>query len=179
VKLTASKDPAILASVLAGCGEGLQPALQRLADAPFDVVHGHDWLVAGAADHLAKRFRCPLVVTIHATEYGRHQGWVDKHPQSHIHAVEQWMARTADRVITCSHYMRGHVAEIFGVDLDGSLRHASFSASVAELSRQRDEWKYRPRGGLTWRAKWGSLARPSGSRGSSRAPRPDLPRSWP
>ena len=55
----------------------------------FDVVHGHDWLVAVAGDHLAKRFRCPFVVTIHATEYGRHQGWVDKHPQSHIHGVEQ------------------------------------------------------------------------------------------
>ena len=25
----------------------------------FDLVHGHDWLVADAGDHLAKRFRCP------------------------------------------------------------------------------------------------------------------------
>ena len=75
----------------------------------FDVVHGHDWLVAVAGDHLAKRFRCPLVVTIHATEYGRHQGWVDKHPQSHIHGVERWMANRAERVITCSAYMREHV----------------------------------------------------------------------
>ena len=48
----------------------------------FDLVHGHDWLVAIAGDHLAKRFGAPLVTTIHATEYGRHQGWVDKHPQS-------------------------------------------------------------------------------------------------
>ena len=81
----------------------------------FDVVHGHDWLVASAGDHLAKRFRAPLVVTIHATEYGRHQGWVDKHPQSYIHGVERTMVRSADRVITCSRYMRGHVAEVFGV----------------------------------------------------------------
>src|SRR3954471_11229895 len=50
----------------------------------FDVVHGHDWLVAGGGDHPGKRVRRPLVGTIHATEYGRHQGWVDKHPQSHI-----------------------------------------------------------------------------------------------
>jgi glycogen synthase len=84
----------------------------------FDLVHGHDWLVAGAGDHLARRFRCPLVVTIHATEYGRHQGWVDKHPQAHIHGVERWMANRADRVITCSHYMRGHVADIYGLDED-------------------------------------------------------------
>ncbi|MFL5781476.1 MAG: glycosyltransferase family 4 protein [Thermoleophilaceae bacterium] len=82
----------------------------------FDVVHGHDWLVAVAGDHLAKRFRCPLAVTIHATEYGRHQGWVDKHPQSHIHGVEHWMANRADQVITCSAYMRGHVADVYGLD---------------------------------------------------------------
>jgi glycogen(starch) synthase len=82
----------------------------------FDLVHGHDWLVAVAGDHLAKRFRCPLVMTVHATEYGRHQGWVDKHPQSHIHGVERWMTNRADAVITCSHYMRGHVADIYGLD---------------------------------------------------------------
>ena len=82
----------------------------------FDVVHGHDWLVAVAGDHLAKRFRCPFVVTIHATEYGRHQGWVDKHPQSHIHGVEKWMANRAERVVTCSAYMREHVADIYGLD---------------------------------------------------------------
>ncbi len=82
----------------------------------FDLVHGHDWLVAVAGDHLANRFRCPLVMTIHATEYGRHQGWVDRHPQSHIHGVERWMANRADRVITCSHYMRGHVADVYGLE---------------------------------------------------------------
>jgi glycogen(starch) synthase len=82
----------------------------------FDLVHGHDWLVAVAGDHLARRFRCPLVVTIHATEYGRHQGWVDKHPQSHIHGVEHWMANRAERVITCSAYMREHVSDIYGLD---------------------------------------------------------------
>jgi glycogen synthase len=82
----------------------------------FDVVHGHDWLVAGAGDHLAKRFRAPFVATIHATEFGRHQGWVDKHPQSYIHGVERWMANRADRVITCSAYMREHVADIYGLE---------------------------------------------------------------
>jgi glycogen(starch) synthase len=81
----------------------------------FDLVHGHDWLVAGAAAALAERLRCPYVTTIHATEYGRHQGWVDKHPQSYIHGIETWMAGRADRIITCSHYMRGHVADVFEI----------------------------------------------------------------
>jgi glycogen synthase len=79
----------------------------------FDLVHGHDWLVATAGYQLARDLDCPWVVTIHATEYGRHQGWVDKHPQSHIHGVERWMANAADAVITCSHYMRDHVADIY------------------------------------------------------------------
>jgi glycogen(starch) synthase len=54
-------------------------------------------------------------VTVHATEYGRHQGWVQDYPQSHIHAAEQEMVRHADHVITCSRYMRSHVASVFGV----------------------------------------------------------------
>jgi glycogen(starch) synthase len=82
----------------------------------FDLVHGHDWLVARAAAHLADRMAVPFLTTIHATEHGRHQGWVDKPPQSTIHGVERWMARRADAVITCSHYMRGHVADIYGLD---------------------------------------------------------------
>jgi glycogen(starch) synthase len=81
----------------------------------FDLVHSHDWLVADAARALARGWGVPWLVTVHATEYGRHQGWVDKHPQSYIHGVEQRMAREADRVITCSHYMRGQVVDVFGV----------------------------------------------------------------
>jgi glycogen synthase len=81
----------------------------------FDLVHGHDWLVAGACDHLARRFGAPLVTTIHATEYGRHQGWVKDHPQSYIHGVERWITNRSQRVITCSAFMRDQVADIFGV----------------------------------------------------------------
>jgi glycogen synthase len=81
----------------------------------FDLVHGHDWLVANACDHLARRFDCPLITTIHATEHGRHQGWVDKHPQSYIHGVERWIANRADTVIACSTFMREQIADVFGV----------------------------------------------------------------
>jgi glycogen synthase len=82
----------------------------------YSLVHGHDWLVANASAELAERIGAPYVTTVHATEHGRHQGWVDKPPQSHIHAVERWMAHRAAAVITCSHYMRGHVADIFDID---------------------------------------------------------------
>jgi glycogen(starch) synthase len=82
----------------------------------YDLVHGHDWLVAHAAGALAERLGVPYVTTIHATEHGRHQGWVADPPQCHIHGVERWMARRAERVIVCSYYMRGHVADIFDID---------------------------------------------------------------
>jgi glycogen(starch) synthase len=82
----------------------------------YDIVHGHDWLVAHASATLADRLGVPYVTTIHATEHGRHQGWVADEPQAHIHGVESWMATRAERVIVCSHYMRGHVADIFDID---------------------------------------------------------------
>jgi glycogen synthase len=81
----------------------------------FDLVHSHDWLVAGAAELAARQIERPWLVTVHATEFGRHQGWVQNHPQSHIHAAERAMVRRADHVITCSRYMRVHVANVFGV----------------------------------------------------------------
>ena len=81
----------------------------------FDIVHGHDWLVANACDHLAKRFGAPLVTTIHATEHGRHQGWVNKHPQVYIDGVERWITNRSDRVIACSTFMREQIVDVFGV----------------------------------------------------------------
>jgi glycogen synthase len=81
----------------------------------LDLLHSHDWLVAGAAEKIARAFELPWLTTVHATEFGRHQGWVQNHPQSHIHAVERTMVRRADRVITCSRYMRSHVSTVFGV----------------------------------------------------------------
>ncbi len=81
----------------------------------LDVVHGHDWLVAVAAKRLADRLRCPFVATVHATEHGRRQGWVHEPPMSEINRTERWMVQAADQVIACSHYMRGHVADVFGL----------------------------------------------------------------
>jgi glycogen(starch) synthase len=82
----------------------------------YDLIHGHDWLVAHASAALADRLGLQYLTTIHATEHGRHQGWVHAPPQSHIHSVERWMACRADAVIVCSYYMREHVADVFDLD---------------------------------------------------------------
>ena len=94
----------------------LERGRELIAEHDFDIVHGHDWLVAVAAKRLADRIGAPFVATVHATEHGRHQGWVHKPPQSDIHRTERWMVGVADQVLVCSHYMRGHVADVFGID---------------------------------------------------------------
>ena len=80
-----------------------------------DLVHGHDWLVSPAASELASELGVPYVTTVHATEHGRHQGHVERHPQSHIHAVESAMVRRAELVIVCSRFMRRHLADVFAI----------------------------------------------------------------
>ena len=82
----------------------------------FDLIHGHDWLVADAAERLADALNLPLVMTIHATEYGRHQGWISGQPQTRIHGLERRAVHRADRVIACSEFMRGHISDVFSLD---------------------------------------------------------------
>jgi glycogen(starch) synthase len=110
-------------------------ALAREMD--FDLVHGHDWLVAVAAKRLADALGRPLVATVHATEYGRHQGWVHVPPQSEIHRTERWMVRVADQVIVCSHYMREHVCDVFGLP-EGRVAVIPNGIDPADLQPVRD-----------------------------------------
>lgn len=91
----------------------MQTGVRLLHSKQFDVLHAHDWLVAYAAASLHDLFSVPLVATIHATEYGRHQGWLPEDMNRLIHQVEWWLTYVARRVITCSRYMRDEVQRIF------------------------------------------------------------------
>jgi glycogen(starch) synthase len=82
-----------------------------------DVVHAHDWLVAHPAIALAEFFDVPLVSTIHATEAGRHTGWVSGRISRQVHAVESWLVRESDSLITCSASMSDEITELFGPGL--------------------------------------------------------------
>jgi len=96
----------------------LAAAARVLRTETVDVVHAHDWLVASAADGIAEAFDLPLVATVHATEYGRHQGHLPG-PMNHlIHAIEGWFVERADRAVVCSSYMHEQVRTLFGVPED-------------------------------------------------------------
>ncbi|MCO1660218.1 glycosyltransferase family 4 protein [Pseudonocardia humida] len=94
----------------------VRAALTRLGDWRPDVVHAHDWLVAHPAIALSDVLDVPLVATIHATEAGRHAGWLSAALSRQVHSVEWWLAHSADALITCSRAMRAEVAQLFDLD---------------------------------------------------------------
>jgi glycogen(starch) synthase len=80
-----------------------------------DVIHAHDWLVAHAAKTLKDATGAPLVATVHATEAGRHQGYLPGPVNRAIHSVEWWLTYEARRVVTCSAYMHDEVVRLFAL----------------------------------------------------------------
>lgn len=95
-----------------------EAAMKLLRDTPIDVVHAHDWLVAYAAAGVKNTFDLPMVGTVHATEYGRHQGNLPEPMNRLIHQVEWWLTYEARRVITCSEYMADQVRDIFELPIE-------------------------------------------------------------
>lgn len=96
----------------------LRRALDWAATGRPEVVHAHDWLMAHAGTTLRDALATPLVATIHATEAGRHQGWLPTDLSRAIHDVERWLVHGAARVITCSEHMQWEVERLFGLDRD-------------------------------------------------------------
>lgn len=99
--------------------------------APFDVVCAHDWVVAQAAVTVSECLRVPLVATLHATEAGRHQGWLPGELSRSIHATEGWLTAAATRTVVCSESMRRDIRRLFDVP-DAEIRVVS---NGVDLSR--------------------------------------------
>lgn len=100
--------------------EAMLAAALRLIEttAAFDLVHAHDWQVGFAALELQAATGTPLLTTIHATERGRHRGFLHHDLNREIDAAESQLSRHAQRVITCSRAMAHEVQEYFGVPPD-------------------------------------------------------------
>lgn len=109
-----------------------------------DVVHAHDWLVAHPAIAIAEAARVPLVGTIHATEAGRHSGWLSHPLNQQVHSVEWWLANRADALITCSQAMRREVAYLFEVEaadvtvIHNGIEERGWQVPAKEIARARE-----------------------------------------
>ena len=111
-----------------------------------DVVHGHDWLVAHAATTLRDLLEAPLVVTLHATEAGRHQGWLPGPLSQAIHGIEWWLTNEADRVVVCSEHMRWEAETLFDL--------APAAVEVIPNGIDRSRWRVPPREAAAARRRW-------------------------
>ncbi|KZF05587.1 MAG: glycosyltransferase family 4 protein [Rhodococcus sp. (in: high G+C Gram-positive bacteria)] len=116
-----------------GLGEGWTP----------DVVHAHDWLVAHPSIALAEHFDVPLVSTIHATEAGRHSGWISGRVNRQVHSIEWWLANDSDAVITCSASMKEEVTRLFGIR-DASVAVIRNGIDIRTWSFRRREPRQEP-----------------------------------
>jgi len=96
---------------------GKQGSKLLAEDSDFDLIHAHDWLVGDAAIALKHNFKVPLVATIHATEFGRHNG-IHTSIQQYISGKESTLAHEAWRVIVCTEYMRREVNQVLSTPWD-------------------------------------------------------------
>ncbi|MGW0504269.1 glycosyltransferase family 4 protein [Micromonospora sp. NPDC003241] len=125
----------------------LTRAALRAADTDdYDVVHAHDWLVAHTAITVAEHLDLPLVTTIHATEAGRHQGWLPEEMNRTIHGVEHWLSNASTRLIACSGYMREQITTLFDVPTG--------HVDVVPNGVDDRAWRARPRAVATARARF-------------------------
>ena len=141
------------AQTLLGWVGGLTSAMARAAfsiarESPIDVLHAHDWLTAHAASIVrgglgATGQRVPWVHTIHATEAGRHQGWLPGDLSHAIHSIEGWSVHSADAVIVCSQHMRWEVERLFGYADPVVIPNGVDVSSILVDIKQRDEIRAR------------------------------------
>jgi glycogen(starch) synthase len=92
-----------------------QTACELMSRKP-EVVHGHDWIAASQLIVAAKRFSVPSVLTVHATEFGRHNGWLTSRLSQMVYANERRAVQSADSVIVCSQYMTHEIRSGYGVE---------------------------------------------------------------
>jgi glycogen(starch) synthase len=105
-------------SVVANNNALVAYATQLGAQHAYDLIHIHDWLVGEAGIILKQLWKTPLVTTVHATERGRHQGYIPSDTSYHIDQMEWRICYEAWRVIVCSQYMCGEVHYFFGAPYD-------------------------------------------------------------
>ena len=95
----------------------LQYAIELHRQAPFDIVHAHDWMVCDAAWVMKKGFGIPIISTMHATESGRMKG-IHTDLQRYINQIEWRLTFESWKVIVNSTHMLYELHNQFSLPLD-------------------------------------------------------------
>ncbi len=92
---------------------------EHFLGAPFDVVHGHDWLATRALRDVKNTRHRPTVLTIHSTEFGRCGNSLWDDPMSHrIRQLEWEGTYLADRVICVSKALAAETMQWYSTPAD-------------------------------------------------------------
>ena len=97
-------------------------AAEAHMNAPFDIVHGHDWLSAKAIVQAKNDRGSRVVLTMHSTEFGRCGNTHAGGQSERIYAIEAEGVYCADRVITVSGALADEVKGLYHVP-DWKLRN--------------------------------------------------------
>ncbi|OGX68620.1 MAG: glycosyl transferase family 1, partial [Paenibacillus sp. RIFOXYA1_FULL_44_5] len=106
----------------------------------FSIIHAHDWLVASAAETIKQLSKLPLVVTIHATEYGRNRG-IYSEQQKRIHYLEENLCAKSDQIICCSSYMQEEIGRLFSPQNAVHMVPNGVEPSLMMISEIELEWR--------------------------------------
>ena len=102
-------------AVVASNGILVSYAQQLAKKERYDIIHNHEWLTGAAGIALKHAWKTPLVTTIHATERGRHQGYLPSDTSRQINQMEWQLGYEAWRLIVCSRYMIQELGGFFGI----------------------------------------------------------------
>lgn len=89
---------------------------------PFDIVHGHDWMITPALTRVKNERHGTVVMTVHSTEYGRCGNELFWHGQSkRIRDLEWEGTYIADRVICVSESLRKETLWLYSVPTEKAV----------------------------------------------------------
>ncbi len=80
----------------------------------YDIIHAHEWLTFPAGIAAKKISGKPLVVHIHATEFDRNGGKINKD----IYSIERRGMELSDKIITVSNFTKNIVIKQYGIKPD-------------------------------------------------------------
>ncbi len=97
----------------------------------YDIIHAHEWLTFPAAISAKKISGKPLIVHIHATEFDRNSGSIDRD----IYDIEKKGMEFSDRVITVSDYTKNIVIKNYGINPEKVITIHNGIEKAANFSR--------------------------------------------
>lgn len=121
-------------------------ALEQVAITKPDVVHAHDWMTTMSGELAADAADAPLIATIHATERGRHQGYLPGAISMSVDSTERQLCVRAEAIIACSPAMRSDIVEQLDADpakisvVPNGIDTQAWQAGDAERDQARERW---------------------------------------